>query len=1703
MWASGHDETVEVNQRALIDKVLARYSGEFTVFRELLQNSDDAKAKEVEIRFETKEFRDRNAEGASSEQHEPASVGLPDLRTTPVHHWNFRNNGIVFRDEDWNRLRKIAEGNPDEEKIGAFGVGFYSLFSVTEEPFVSSGDQWMGFHWKDNKDQLLARRGPMPATSPPDPWTTFNMPLRDPASIPPPFDLTRFLASSITFMVNVEAISIYFNDKCLSKLSKSVGLPKLLSIAPANAHLHKKRASEKGLMHVGGIAQTTLYIEAKVMTWVYLSGTEKKPPPPKLATKPAAPKPGGFFSSLFGFSTPQRGNAPLPVVAPKEEEKPLNPNDVINTSISLSIYSADVDVKLDNKTLNELQRSTKKRPPTKMKCALIYTGKNEYDSSTEEDKRLPFKTGSVFQGLRADIDGTGHAKIFIGHATGQTTGIGGHVSGRFIPTVERESIDLMDRTVAVWNRELLWVTGYLSRCAYELELAHVRTLWEGAMSPDTRIPPPEIQIQLSASALHTLKFFTFNASTPSSDVSYLIQTAFFSCAPPDLPLMTSAGVRSASTVRMPDAAFSGFLKHLPVVPQDTIENAGTMVAYLREKGVVKETTFKDVLDELSARPLTEAEMVACLTWWCGLTRQGGPHPSPELLRVRTQLINAALLLSPSTVGDATEKVIPLSIITAFINKKGSSGAHIPATGVLPDYVLPFSISHHFPAETLTTAMPWRELTVVDWLSHIASPAGAVDVEHNITLSPVFAEEVLLILSRSLPSLPAKSQPEIKAILKDKPCMPTTAGMMMPGSAYFPNVDIFKDLPVVKLPSNVVIRGNLDRLLEMLGVRKHVELQMVFNKIKTGDWTINDLVKYLVSVQATLTEEELRRLKLTSAFVAEGEHTTDDGKTMRFQPQELYEPCDSMRHLGLPVIAWGTQTRWRGTSDEARFLFKLGLRRYPPLKTVIGLCASGKEELRAHALKFLLDNLSVHYSDYRPSDFATVSYVPAAKDGKECMTTPKEVYSSPEWALMGFCIVSPTSPHPDLGTKLRLQKHPSPDAVISLLRRQPPRDETQAKQWFEVLAGRIPDLDTKHLQTLSEIPFVPTRVSKDGALRYLPPSHCFFGSTVRTGLHSQLFVFVDFGPSAGAWLAACGTKNEPSVEEIVQILLADPHKFYDMANGAESFLNELRNIAVNSRALSSSTLTRLKRGSVLLGMRRKPTGKPAADIDEETWEMQYDLKRADQIIVADDTSSYHLFGENFFAAPQDDLLENFYLQLGSKRLSSLVKEKYNTSVELKDAKKSLDTRELILERLPLFLHEHSHGEQTRIKFEWLNSQENFSVKTFGKLEVEKSLTHDELRLYKKQEASAVASKTRTGSLQLWLAGHSQIDMYEVAVALCRYLFAAPKPNDALLLMTILSTDLKSLKRRGYNVDRILRKQSAQRQAAEEQAKKHQEALVSRPIPAMSSKETAPVPPPQPPAPIPAAAPPVPSKGGNAPQDPGPIIDQQRRPAHGIFNKIQDRLQSVMNKPSTGGAPPPRNPTVTPLDNIASNINMAISACRPEQSNLIRNREQMQMVKESLNEGYCDISGRGGDMLYIGMSGAYRFYVSKSAPQPETLLTEKRAVLACFNEIIQRLQVVFQLEPKSLHIFYDLGGDLIAFNRNASLFLNLRYFEEWHFQDVSNDDPSSALISWYFTLAHEIAHNLVQPHNSEHEFYFSAICEKYIIGLGQLLGSSSRS
>ena len=50
-------------------------------------------------------------------------------------------------------------------------------------------------------------------------------------------------------------------------------------------------------------------------------------------------------------------------------------------------------------------------------------------------------------------------------------------------------------------------------------------------------------------------------------------------------------------------------------------------------------------------------------------------------------------------------------------------------------------------------------------------------------------------------------------------------------------------------------------------------------------------------------------------------------------------------------------------------------------------------------------------------------------------------------------------------------------------------------------------------------------------------------------------------------------------------------------------------------------------------------------------------------------------------------------------------------------------------------------------------------TFGKLTVIKTLTYNEIRVVKNQDASAVAFREGRGPIELWLAGNDQVDMYE--------------------------------------------------------------------------------------------------------------------------------------------------------------------------------------------------------------------------------------------------------------------------------------------------------------------------------------------------------
>ena len=74
-------------------------------------------------------------------------------------------------------------------------------------------------------------------------------------------------------------------------------------------------------------------------------------------------------------------------------------------------------------------------------------------------------------------------------------------------------------------------------------------------------------------------------------------------------------------------------------------------------------------------------------------------------------------------------------------------------------------------------------------------------------------------------------------------------------------------------------------------------------------------------------------------------------------------------------------------------------------------------------------------------------------------------------------------------------------------------------------------------------------------------------------------------------------------------------------------------------------------------------------------------------------------------------------------------------------------------------------------------------------------------------------------------------------------------------------------------------------------------------------------------------------------------------------------------------------------------MAINSCRSESADLLQNREHMQRVKETLNDGYCDISGRKGDLHNIGEG---RCILSLSSLRVTIILGQMGAVKVYLSE-----------------------------------------------------------------------------------------------------------
>ncbi|KAF8121009.1 hypothetical protein EV363DRAFT_1133107, partial [Boletus edulis] len=137
----------------------------------------------------------------------------------------------------------------------------------------------------------------------------------------------------------------------------------------------------------------------------------------------------------------------------------------------------------------------------------------------------------VLTGLRCESYGIFSRFLLIG--------VGGHMAPHFIPTVERESIDLA---------ELLYIGGILCRAVYELELSEIQDSWKEVAA-----------------------------------ITELLADSFYGCSTLPSRLLSSVGVRGAPHFREFDSVLAKFLKSVPMLSEYVTQYGARSIAALPDK----------------------------------------------------------------------------------------------------------------------------------------------------------------------------------------------------------------------------------------------------------------------------------------------------------------------------------------------------------------------------------------------------------------------------------------------------------------------------------------------------------------------------------------------------------------------------------------------------------------------------------------------------------------------------------------------------------------------------------------------------------------------------------------------------------------------------------------------------------------------------------------------------------------------------------------------------------------------------------------------------------------------------------------------------------------------------------------------------------------------------------------------------------------
>ncbi|KAI1108019.1 hypothetical protein F5Y14DRAFT_142116 [Nemania sp. NC0429] len=1700
------EEAVTVDTRALIDKVLARYSGEWTTLRELIQNAADAQATTVKIKWETL---------PSTQVPLPPMADRSEiLKHTLTHHTLRRlvvqNNGQPFTKTDWRRLKRIAEGNPDETKIGAFGVGFYSVFADCEEPFISSGSEAMAFYWKGNA--LFTRKLQLTAAQR-SPDTAFVLDYRNTTTtLPNLLSVSQFLATSLTF-VALQNIEFWIDDNKILSLQKKAS-PSADVAIPRDMEM----TTRERLMTVQSVDRSSAQIDA-----LYMNAIAWKP-------QVAVAKSEGYGLGTSEMPSLRSFFSRLTVTSSKaakaaREEKVLQAaisediTTLSTSSIFIRVTTGAIVTSVDATFASELERATKKPPPKLTKLSVMTSSYDETKASESSQGSgvVPAAT-DVFASVLPSKKG---GRVFIGFPTTQTTGGGMHISApSLIPTVEREAIDLNARWVRTWNFEMLRAAGIMVRLSFAHEMAELQTkLQRAAQAAGTGITSKETAVCIP-DALHILNAFNFSESTPSAYVSQTIEEAFWTAyKKPFVEIYSTQGVLPSSKVRLSSQELGKFVEGIAVVPPE-LETV-SFVRKLIDFDLLSQITVADILDTLSGKPLTQAQLPHFIQWLAKKTLQGDlDSPSRDrLLDVAVAIINK---VDDRSHGD----IIALGSIRNFMVTQ-----NIPSDLPLPPTTIPYEYTKLCSAQELR-ALSWEPLDLSHWVKFLIETRSNRPPNQDITKSPEFAVRVLSVISKSWENQSQLSKDTTVSQLRAHTVMPTKLGMRKPTDSFFPFVKLFDDLPTIECP---LLK---EKFLSAIGVRKTVDLETIFKRLlnpsleKDGSgqakWSHVELIKYLASVRNDIPGDDLIKLRQSQICPAEagpaGKEASQSSPKL-YKISELFEPNRLLRPLKLNIIQWPGGGLNRG-SQEGKFLIDLGLRMHPSAPELVEMMSSSDPELRGNAMTYFVTYYQVNgYSAFNIAA-SSRAFLPLQGDSKK-LVSPAACFTNEAAAILGFNILKKEL-HID-AQKFGVSRNPPILDCVHRLINDPPKSHQDAIPVFQYFSSRLNELTSIAAKSLGNAPIVPvTRrpqassisspgnsEDKSGAVVHLSPRLCYLGSP---NIYGDIFDFVDFGQSANSFLSACGSNNEPTKLEIAQLAAGEPARLLSILKSPDKYLSLLRSLAADMPTIKrdKDLWRKMKTAPFLLGFNEitnSSKGKATGQEEDEEAVRTYHLAAPSDIVILDDFISYRLFKDFLKCAPEEDILESFYHALGSPTLSTTVQEDLKIGPHSEKQDSAVWLRKHVIERSKLFLHEYAKYARDNIKHDakWL--EKNITVLAVRSLALRRSLRGS--GQFHAEKRSAASSQTKVAGWVLYAASESsRPDMYQVGQAVCHVILNRPSQQAYATFEPFLNLDLLNLKARGYNVDRILRAKAAEARIAEEERRKaldaeqarikeREQEFIRQSQPSTSTVAVSPraknmTPPPRMPGgfhsldddDIPPSPPqPLQSRRGR-----GLLSNLSRRFGFDYDDEADEKLKDFVDPTEDSGHPLPVKPSpsgpkrndgqewkVTNPAIVQENLLNATRSARAYDSSSLYSPPTTQEVKEQAT--YCDDTTSQNVTYLADASNGMRVFVSNTPHlQTGSFLSSNHAMINSFASLLQDVCHVYLIPKHVVHIFYDEGGSSIAFNRKGSIFCNLRFYMQLHGASRGTPDgKAAAAVWWWVVVAHELAHNIIQLHNADHSFY----------------------